>query len=453
MLAEILKQKPNYKCMTDREKNELLAYLISDGDTTKLEGLDLLLLASAEWGTFKQNGSLKYVCSEIEVNMFQGNGHHFIMPYEKLDQRSKDVMRFICDKKNYPIKDIDDDFLKKLLLETIQSHLGKELIITENINLNLDWLREVWNATTYRGIQRYLDVPIFPVLESGSFESNYQVKLVPLHNTNLLLKKVHTNIREQCLDDELEKCLRLLGITIVTQLPSWLLSDSIMDFVMFPSNDDVKEILQKTARIIDQEAIHVFNEKASDSNRARFLDFLAHVCPLNGDLLHLLQQLRLFMSIRPPGTFVCAQSSTFFVRESEKDQFPVNIQYPDHCILVKKSDEVIAELLGCTHMTLCTFMQLKLNGVQLDVFTNDSKHVILYFLKNIDKFDNVIDTASEIPFIKNTVGQSVKPSEVFDPFDEFLKRLFHGEDVFPSAVDDIRPYRNAFIKLGMKRNE
>ena len=105
MLSSILKLNPEYKYMTDQEKKTLITYLISDGTIETLEGLVLLLLASGEWDTFKHNGSSKYICSEIEVNMFPGSERQFIAPYEKLDQCTKEVVRFICEKSKYRLND------------------------------------------------------------------------------------------------------------------------------------------------------------------------------------------------------------------------------------------------------------------------------------------------------------------------------------------------------------
>ncbi|KAH3799743.1 hypothetical protein DPMN_153357 [Dreissena polymorpha] len=103
--ADILRNNATYKNMTDKDKQALVAYLTSERNIHTLEGLDLLLLASGEWGTFKHNGSTKYICSEIEVNMFQGSERIFIMPYARLDQCTKEAMHLICEQSKCIIVD------------------------------------------------------------------------------------------------------------------------------------------------------------------------------------------------------------------------------------------------------------------------------------------------------------------------------------------------------------
>ncbi|XP_052222402.1 sacsin-like isoform X2 [Dreissena polymorpha] len=323
--------------------------------------------------------------------------------------------------------------------------------MTERSILPLDWLRLVWSSISPRGIGNFVDIPIFPVLLSGSFESKYQVKLVALQNSDLLLKHERTGNRYTCIDDDVEQSLRLLEITVITQLPRWLSHDLINKFVVRPSIEDVKKLLQMKARSIDQQRIHAFNKDATMSNRSRLLDLLALFGPIDGDLVYLLQKLRLFRSIKRLGNCVAVDSHTHYVRESEQGKFPENIEFPENCVLVKGNEETVAKQLNCKKLTLDIFMRVKLAVPKFDMSKTENKNVMIFFLKNIESFTALVDCVSEMRFIRDTTGRLVKPSEIFDPFDEFLCRLFYGEDVFPAAKDALRPHRDALIKLGMKR--
>ncbi|KAH3800074.1 hypothetical protein DPMN_153699 [Dreissena polymorpha] len=186
------------------------------------------------------------------------------------------------------------------------------------------------------------------------------------------------------------------------------------------------------------------------SNRSRLLDFLAKFGSIDGDLGDLLQNLRLFRSIQKTGTRVTVDCDTHFVSESDQGKFPKNINFPENCVLVGGTEETVAKQLNCTKLTLDKFMRLKLEVSTFDMSKTENKNVMMFFLNNIERFNTLIDSVSEIRFIKDTAGRLVKPSKIFDPFDKFLCRLFYGENVFPAATDALRPHRDAFIKIGMK---
>ncbi|KAH3800328.1 hypothetical protein DPMN_153961 [Dreissena polymorpha] len=259
--------------------------------------------------------------------------------------------------------------------------------MTERSNLTINWLGLVWLSISNRGIRKFLDVPIFPVLEAGSFDSKYKIKLVPLHKSDLLLKTEQTG--NKCLDNDVERSLCLLGITVITQLPSWLSCDMIKEFVLRPTIEDVKQLLQRKARSIDQQTIDSFNKNATMSNRSQFLDFLSQFGLFDGDLVYLLRKLLLFRSIKQLEICIFVDSHTHFVHESEKDKFPKNIEFPDNCIIVRGKEEVIVKQLDCKKLTLHEFMRLhesfttRLRSLLRDGYT-DGLSVPKELLQNAD---------------------------------------------------------------------
>ncbi|KAH3856974.1 hypothetical protein DPMN_099571 [Dreissena polymorpha] len=122
----------------------------------------------------------------------------------------------------------------------------------------------------------------------------------------------------------------------------------------------------------------------------------------------------------------------------------------EHNLNETRNEETVAKKLDCTKLTLDEFMRKKLAVPEFDMSTKENKNVMIFFLNNIERLTALIDTVSEMRFLKDTAGRRVKPSQIFDPFDEFLCRLFYGEHVFPAAKDALLPHRAAFIKLGMK---
>ncbi|XP_052783679.1 sacsin-like isoform X3 [Mya arenaria] len=80
LLAGYMRQNIKYIELDDKTKFNILDYLVSDGDSTKLESLHLILLASREWAAFSQQGKPIYICNENIVSLFPWMANRFLAP-------------------------------------------------------------------------------------------------------------------------------------------------------------------------------------------------------------------------------------------------------------------------------------------------------------------------------------------------------------------------------------
>ncbi|XP_052816667.1 sacsin-like [Mya arenaria] len=80
LLARYMRQNMKYFDLDDKAKLNILKYLISDADVTKLENLHLILLASHDWAAFQQWGEPIYICDEKIISLFPLLANRFLAP-------------------------------------------------------------------------------------------------------------------------------------------------------------------------------------------------------------------------------------------------------------------------------------------------------------------------------------------------------------------------------------
>lgn len=98
ILAKQLHQNPAYRDMPTSDKLHVLTYLVADGRYyEKVEGLELLPLASGGWTSYKTKREPIYICSAEEVKIITGLEHMFVMTVSSLGKPLSEHINQMCE--------------------------------------------------------------------------------------------------------------------------------------------------------------------------------------------------------------------------------------------------------------------------------------------------------------------------------------------------------------------
>ncbi|XP_052818384.1 sacsin-like [Mya arenaria] len=208
LLARYMKQNMKYMDLDDKAKLNILEYLVSDADNTKLENLHLILLASRDWAAFHQRGEPIYICDEKIISLFPLLTNRFLAP---------DARETVYKSGLFQLTEITETAIKTLLQETMSRYLDCTDTVSDSSPINVQWLENVWRVIG-RNIENFASLSLVPYLQSGSFLNKYRVKLIPLSTPCLVLGAC----RGATISKELVRPLELLGITVLPDVPSFV---------------------------------------------------------------------------------------------------------------------------------------------------------------------------------------------------------------------------------------
>ncbi|WAR27280.1 SACS-like protein, partial [Mya arenaria] len=246
LLAGYMRQNIKYIELDDKTKFNILDYLVSDGDSTKLESLHLILLASREWAAFSQQGKPIYICNENIVSLFPWMANRFLAP----DAHSTSTETF-CVSGLFQLREFTDSEMKTFLQKTMSKNLDITSTVSKTSPINIQWLEKVWRVIG-GNIDKFASLPLVPYLQSGRFLSRYTVKLIPLSTPFLVVAAC----RGATVPNELVRPLNLLDeiYTVAKTLDSWSRNNNHLDDIVEKAKafqeyiEKHPEILQKGLR-------------------------------------------------------------------------------------------------------------------------------------------------------------------------------------------------------------
>ena len=260
--------------------------------------------------------------------------------------------------------------------------------------------------------------------------------------SDVVVRRLHGN----SLDDAIVGALKELGVTVMQRYPGFLgLHPAVSETFVHPPS--VQGVLKAVAAFLSLKPNAVKN--ITDDGKRYFRQFVAKASSLSPDEKKVLNCIPLFETLS--GVFV---SKSDGLCAAPDDAFPVKT-FRD-LIDIRENDA--KRLAGLLDIQVLTRSEVLLEVIFPDVvgqrysteeidrlmeFVMDRYHV---YTAEDGRFQNQL---KDVPFV-STKNDRVRPKEVFDPREDFLKRIFVEEDVFPVGKYD-QPTALVILKyLGMK---
>ena len=317
-----------------------------------------------------------------------------------------------------------------------------------------DWIKVVWrylqeHFTTVEDIQSLEKLPLIPLSMAQT--------PVTLARLCIPSRVVAKHLNDDCLDDTLTNVLRKLGVIVMNDFPAYLRHHPAVlgAFVHPPS---AKGVLKAMVTSSGQMAAGTFPEivrkmlSANDKQLLRL--FLARVrrSYLGQAEYNLLCSLPIFQTLSKK--FV---SKTEGLCAADADCLPVSPVRE----LIDSSEEdskSLAVLLDVKILTPTELLcQIVFPDIQRGKYTGEQiDELLTYVLENhtseIRRNATFKQKLQALPFVSKQRGRA-RTSDLFDPRNAIIKKIFVNEDVFPTAVYNERSLLVVLEELGMKSED
>ncbi|XP_060568450.1 sacsin-like, partial [Ruditapes philippinarum] len=332
-----LKQQQQYKELTQKDKINILIYLVRNKENFAiLQDLELLPLASDKWIEFRKGSQPVYLCSDAAVKMFPGQENRIVMESSKLGPQLTEFIEKICNAESYQIQRLDVKLAKTLMMQTLLFHFGSGQNVrwTKTMSIPSQWMENVWHVLINKEMVKYFtDIPLVPMLTQGNWTDPDVIELVRL--SDFIIIKEYELTRECILNDGLVNCLKVLNVKVLPSLPEWLQFESIKEFVKRPTKEDIIYVFCEVYKMMGENAVSTLNV-AFESNftlRESLIQFAFALAYIEPDMVKMFQKLRIFKgvhSMEDDGTFSAIADVRRFI--SGDINFPVGIDFPFKCL-------------------------------------------------------------------------------------------------------------------------
>ena len=294
-------------------------------------------------------------------------------------------------------------------------------------------------------MRKLLNVPLVPEITGGTWEVLVKVKLHTL--SDLLLRK-------QGISNEISECFQLLGVTVLSDFPSWFPEDKISSWLHTCQRLSINRLLSQLWEIPEREEMtKMFNDKASGFNRDSFLAYMSQFADLDISSRNCLKGLQIFRQ------GYTAFSNSNFTSVNENRNFitvsDIPIKLPKTFIIASSNNHHLLSMLDAKETNRNTLLHMILTTMQNEGYytQEESNTFMLYFLENFYNFEpsnEIIKLAGRIIFLKTDSGE-MRPVDLFNPDNEILQDLFQGEkDKMPIVYEMTERQIKALKKLGLK---
>ncbi|XP_052814238.1 sacsin-like [Mya arenaria] len=447
LITRFLQESNAYQCLADEMKTDLLVYLSADKQFNRLQGLKLLPLANGTWVSFQKEGNALFFTSAEVIEIFPDFKDRFVIA--TLSSKSDIAFQSIIEEGSYHISNFSSDALRTFLRESLQAFEDKDMDNSSKISLL--WLEKVWSLVTKHGLERFKDLRLLPLLQEGTFDGTYVVKLVPLTYPYVLSD---LNNISKGMNGNVKKALQLLGITVLEDLPNWLPKRHLNGYVSQLNHYELKRCFDTIEEDNVLAVRTIFNSKADDETRK---DFVKYLCYSEEDYgMSFLEELEIFKMIsKTKGCekYAKLKLAGFFIDIKTENKLPGDIDIPVQCFRRDKTNNRLIKMFNITELTMDEFVRMKLREITKRGYASDTDDFIKFFLKNIKMFKpqtDIIQMATDIAFIKHD-SKLKRASHFFDHTDENLKKLFWKQDVFlPEQDFDNRAFLDGLRTISLK---
>ncbi|KAL9966853.1 hypothetical protein ACROYT_G024983 [Oculina patagonica] len=454
----ILKRVPScYKDLNRRDKLLLLQFCLKDRKFVELCDLELLPLSNGVFTTFSKQGNRIYICSRdhprelfpgVEDRFLDGKiGVEIIEKLKEAAEQEVTQLRILC-----------KDDVPPLLLQALPPEWNKGntvLWYPDDSNHNhppRDWIEVVWrylqeHFTRAKDILNLGKLPLIPLSMAQT-----PVTLTRLcHPSRVVVKRLN----DDWLDDELTSVLMKLGLIVMNNYPTFLSHHPAVlgTFVNPPTTQGVLRAMvvysnQMKAGTFSEIVRQVLSTNEKHLLRS-FLASVRHVGPAEYSLLCCLPLLETLSK-----KFVSKEEG---LCAAPDETLPVSPQ--EELIDVTQQDsKTLALLLGVKILKPTELLcQMVFPDIQRGRYSGEQIDKLMTYV--LDRFANDIRRNAmfkrhleALPFVSKQRGRA-RTSDLFDPRNVVLKKIFAHEDVFPTAIYTNQSVLVMLQELGMKSEE
>ncbi|CAC5371405.1 unnamed protein product [Mytilus coruscus] len=406
-ISSCMKSDPSYESLSKQDKLNILDYLISDDDYSRLIGLNLLPLNNDTFCAFNNENqkSNVFVCKE-EVFLFPGQEEKFV----KVGLNEEIYNKFLTMAKKglYQLVSLQDQSprdIASLLQESIAKYIGatpnRSYQWHQSDPVGIFWLKKVWSYIQQYDLNHFSNMHLIP---DSRTQELYKI------STGFLLKSNGSND----IPSDVCNCLRYFDVVILDEIPAEIEDHkNIRNFVYLPTVENVFNKLtnvQTWANI--GQFVNKFNSSVTETERSQFVVYISDYSKMSSSLISLLSDLNLFKE-KNSRRFVSINKVKTI---AESDDLPVRY---------------FKETLECSdhlYRHLAKLLKAEIIGKE---------------------DEEMLEIAKNVEFVCNKTSQMKKASELFDPEDDITSLVILDENRLPDTLN-LPISLQLLRKLGLK---
>ncbi|PFX24292.1 Sacsin [Stylophora pistillata] len=469
-------EKVSLQHLTRNEKLCLLEFILMDRNFTDLAGLSLLPLANNTFRDF-QTDVHEYNSDDCVLiasrnhpqSLIPGSDERFLD--ENIERGVLDTLRSLAgemeSKRSGPTQlvNLSPSLVPKLVRESIPEpwRISSTVVSWDPKDESLPddlWLRGLWSwlKTEFpKDLTPFEGIPLIPLVD-GRSEKRYLIKL----------KKDHCLIQSSSyfasLPRNVVSALQKTGCIVLPHLPPFCDHAALKHYIEPPTSSGVLKVLAT-----------VMNEPGNDSltsctieEKAALRAFLSSLRNPTDDEVVALMTLPIFQTM--DGTTFTAVQSVGPLSGTKLDVAPPRLHLPSstkiHCsheILSATDDDSYQLLRRLPVRILSTsdflvdkiFPYIESGGFYTREEVSNLMFWVIQRLPALSSDKKTFpDHLKNVPFVPVANGSLKPPSELYDPEDEIIQKLFQGEaDVFP-AQEFAKAHALSLLRvfLGLRRS-
>ena len=446
LMRSVLKRQHDLKASRE-DKIELLEYILEDDPSDDLAGIPLLPLANKEFTTFMSNTHIARPSSSVfiatatcPISVLPNFDHRFL---------SEDVPTTVKDKlhtlgsENLQSENTTQLVLinKGIVLQNLRSCLPAEWFNNGNSVVQWmpgksshpseSWIEMIWswiNSNFPDSLEPFDGLPLIQL--PAPFGMTYtQLGVLWRQSCFIFASDVSGN----SLPNVVVKLLTASGCTIVPCQSSNLKHSDINRYIAPATPTGVITVLSRTSLGKAQE----FLKFCSSDERYQLREFLSRLPKsLDFSQSNLLLHLPLFNTLDGTCTAIQTENRTLPVAES-KFIVPNDFKFRRSNQIISSDDTSSQQLLHLLDITTLNSAEVLLKFLFPDIAArnvyglDETAKIMLWIITRVFDFkmqcERFIEEMKHLPFVPTNEGVRVKPSELYDPSDDTLKNLFHGE--------------------------
>ncbi|VDI11130.1 sacsin [Mytilus galloprovincialis] len=441
-VSSCMKSDSSYESISTQEKINLLHYLISDGDYSRLIGLNLLPLNNDTFCDFinKNHTNSVFVCKE-EVLLFPGQEEKFV----KVELKEEIYNKFWTMAKQglYQLVSLQDRSptdIASLLQESIAKYIGatsnRSYQWRQTDPVGMVWIKKVWSYIQQYDLSHFSHMHLIPDTRTHEL---YKISTIFLLKSN-----------GSCdIPSDVCNCLRYFDIVILDEIPDEIEDHkNIRNFVYLPTVENVFKTLANVQKCENTgQFVNKFNSSVTETERSQFVIYISNYSKMSDSLISLLSDLNLFKEKNSCRFVSINQVKTI----AESDDLPVRYfrETLDCSDLLYRN---LAKLLQAEIIDKEDVIIEILKNLEKEYDSNDRNTMVEYVLNNLSLFhkkEGMLGIAKHLEFVNNKVGQKKKASQLFDPEDEIISLVILDDKRLPDTKN-LPISLQLLRKLGLK---
>ena len=440
LLRSVLKTHHEVQ-VTREDKLKLLEFILQDEHSTEeLQGVPLLPLANLEFSIFTSNSynenpssSVLVATTDCPKSVLPNLDHRFLC--EDIPTTLKEKFQNIASK-DLQSRNATQLVLinKDIVLQNLRSCLPMEWLndvneIVEWMPGNAghpseSWLQEIWdwiNSHFPDCLESFVGLPLIPL----------PVKLGVLSKQSKFI--FATDVSGNSLPDVVVKLVTASGCIVVPNQSSALRHSDINTYIAAATPTGVMTVLSRTS--LEKIQGHIKARTLDERHKIR--EFLSHLQTIQDPTeRNLLLRLPLFDTLNGCCAAIQSGNDIVFVAESNFT-FPQDFKFRKCNQIISSADTSSQQLLHLLDTKTLNSAEVIVQFLFPDIATmnvyslDETAKIMLWVIERVFEFksqcDKFIDEMKNLQFVPTEEGRIVKPSELYDPGNDTLLKLFHSE--------------------------